>query len=143
MYVYRWDKTCELLESFRDHDGSPWDAIQVEYTDPVTGRTAYPTMTFFGHLLRPGEKTLAQKQNASQVVFPFQGSGHSTIGEERFDWEPFDAIAIPGGQWFTHENASKKDDAILFVASDEPTLRSLGFYRRQGKTQTGEIVFLE
>ena len=143
MYVYRWDKTCELLESFRDHEGSPWDAIQVEYTDPVTGRTAYPTMTFFGQLLRPGEKTLAQKQNASQVVFPFQGSGHSTIGEERFDWEPFDAIAIPGGQWFTHENASKKDDAILFVASDEPTLRSLGFYRRQGKTQTGEIVFLE
>ncbi|MEE9269135.1 MAG: cupin domain-containing protein [Candidatus Krumholzibacteria bacterium] len=143
MYVYRWGRTRELLESYRDHDGSPWDAIQVEYTNPVTGRTVYPTMTFFGQLLRPGERTLPQQQNASQVVFPFHGSGHSIIGGKRFDWEPFDAVAAPGGEWYEHVNGSNSEDAILFVVSDEPTLKTLGFYRRQGKTESGEIVVLD
>ena len=143
MYVYRWDRTRKLLESYRDHDGSPWDAIQVEYTNPVTGRSVYPTMTFFGQLLRPGERTLPQRQNASQVVFPFHGNGHSIIGGKRFDWEPFDAIAAPGGEWCEHVNNSDSEDVILFVASDEPTLKTLGFYRRQGKTESGEIVALD
>lgn len=143
MYVYRWARTRELLESFRDHDGSPWDAIQVEYTDPINGRTAYPTMTFFGELLRPSEKTLPQQQNASQVVIPFHGNGHSIIGGRRFDWVPYDAIAIPGGEWYEHHNGSDSEDAILFAASDEPVLKALGFYQRQGKTADGEIVALD
>ena len=41
MYVYRWERTLEMLNAFRDHDGSPWDAIQVEYSDPITGQAAW------------------------------------------------------------------------------------------------------
>ena len=143
MYVYRWNRTLELLNGFRDHEGSPWDAIMVEYIDPISGRTAYPTMTFFGQMLRRGEKTLPQVQNASQVMFPFHGKGYSIVGGKRFDWQPFDAIAIPGGEWYEHCNGSDADDAMLFVASDEPTLKALGFYKRQGKTESGEIVVLD
>jgi gentisate 1,2-dioxygenase len=142
MYVYRWERTRELLESFRDHDGSPHDGVLVEYIDPVTGKPPYPTMTFFGQMLRPGEKTLPQRQNASMVVFPFEGTGYSIIGGKRIDWEPFDAVAVPGGEWFEHVNTTANGDAILFVASDEPTLKSLGFYYRQGKTASGEVVDL-
>jgi gentisate 1,2-dioxygenase len=131
-----------LLEKFRDHDGSPWDAIQVEYTDPVSGGTPYPTMTFFGQLMRPGENTLPQQQNASQVFIPFHGSGYSIVGGQRLDWQQFDTIAVPGGEWYQHFNGSDSEDAILFVASDEPALKALGFYRRQGKTESGETVAL-
>ena len=143
MYVYRWNKTREMLENFREHEGSPWDAIQVEYTDPVNGRTAYPTMTFFGQMLRPGERTLPQQQNASQVVIPFHGNGHSIVGGKRFDWSPFDAIAIPGGEWYEHANSSDREEATMFSASDEPVLKALGFYKRHGKTQSGEIILLD
>ena len=142
MYVYRWEQTRELLEKFRDHDGDPHEAITVEYMDPITGRTAYPTMTFFGQLLRPGERTLPLRQNASLVCFPFQGAGHSIIGGKRFDWEPFDAIAVPGGEWLEHVNETD-GDAILFVTSDEPTLKALGFYQKHGKLASGEIVRLD
>lgn len=142
MYVYRWENTQELLHRFRDHDGDPHSGIVVEYIDPVTGRPPYPTMTFFGQLLRPGEKTLPVKQNASLVCIPFSGHGHSIIGDKRLDWEKFDSIAIPGGEWCTHVNGSNNDDAVLFVASDEPTLKSLGFYRKHGKTKSGDIVRL-
>lgn len=142
MYVYRWERTRELLEAFRDHDGSPHDGVLVEYIDPTTGRSPYPTMTFFGQMLRRGEHTLPQRSNASMVVIPFEGAGYSMIDGVRIDWEPFDAVAVPGGAWFEHVNTTPNGDAILFVTSDEPTLKTLGFYTRQGKTKSGEIVNL-
>jgi gentisate 1,2-dioxygenase len=140
MYVYRWEQTRTLLERFRDHDGSEYDGIAVEYIDPTTGRPPYKTMTFFGQMLRPGERTRPSKQNASLVCFPFEGRGHSVVGDKRLDWQAFDAVAVPGGEWCQHVNASEKDPAILFVASDEPTLKALGFYHRYGRTEGGEIV---
>ncbi len=143
MYVYRWERTLALLDSFRDHEGSPWDGIAVEYSDPVSGGPVYPTMTFFGQLLRPGERTLMQRQNASLVCFPFKGTGHSVVEGERFDWQPRDALAVPGGCWFAHANDSETEDAILFVASDEPTLKALGFYRRAGRTADDRTVTLD
>ena len=142
MYVYRWEQTRELLERFRDYDGDEFEGITVEYTDPLTGRPAYPTMTFMGRLLRPGERARPVLQNASQVVFPFEGSGHSIVGGERLDWNPFDAVAVPGGVWCEHVNGSETEDAILFSVSDEPTLKALGFFRKQGRTANGEIVRL-
>lgn len=142
MYVYRWERTRELLDRFRGHDGSPYDGILVEYIDPTTGRPPYPTMTFFGQLLRPGEETRPQRQNASLVCFPFQGRGRTAVGEAVLEWEPFDAIAVPGGEWFSHANASEEEDAILFVVSDEPTLAGLGFLRRHGREESGEVVRL-
>jgi len=142
MYVYRWDQTRALLDRLRGRAGSPHDGVLVEYIDPTTGKAPYPTMTFFGQMLRPGERTLPQRQNASMVMIPFEGSGHSMIGGKRIDWEPFDAVAVPGGEWFEHVNGSSSADAILFVTSDEPTLKTLGFYYRQGKTKNGEIVDL-
>ena len=93
-------------------------------------------------MLRPGERTLPLKQSASLVVAPFEGKGHSIVGEQRIDWEPFDTMAVPGGTWCEHVNGSDKDPAILFVASDEPTLKALAFYQRHGKTKSGDIVRL-
>ncbi len=142
MYVYRWERTRELLERFRDHEGSPYDAITVEYTDPTTGQPPYPTMAFFGQMLRPGERTRPQRQNASLVCFPFHGSGRSIIGGKTLEWDRFDAIAVPGGEWFEHVNGSDEEDAILFVVSDEPTLAKLGFLQRYGKEASGEVIRL-
>ena len=115
----------------------------LEYRDPVSGRPLYPTMTFFGQMLRPGEKTLPQSQNASLVYIAFEGAGSTIVDGTRLDWRPFDAFAVPGGTWFHHENSSANDDAILFAASDEPTLMALGFDRRLGKTDSGEIIRLD
>ena len=49
---------------------------------------------------------------------------------------------MPGGSWCEHVNESDKSPAILFVASDEPTLKALALYQKHGKTKTGEIVKL-
>lgn len=142
MYVYRFDQMREQLEKFRDWEGDPHEGLCIEYIDPMTGGPIFKTMTFFMQLLRPGERTLPLKQNASLIVSPFAGKGHSLIDGKKIDWAPFDTMAVPGGSWAEHVNGSDKDDAILFIASDEPTLKALALYQRHGKTKSGEIVRL-
>ena len=131
-----------LLEKFRDWDGDPYEALLVEYVDPTTGAPIFKTMTFFMQMLRPGERTRPLKQNASLLVAPFEGNGHSIIDGRRFDWAPFDTLAVPGGSWCEHVNGSDRDPAILFAASDEPVLKALALYQKHGKTEAGETVRL-
>jgi len=142
MYVYRWDMMRETLERFRDWDGDPYEALSVEYIDPTTGGPIFRTITFFVQMLRPGEHTRPLKQNASLLVAPFEGRGYSLIDGQRLDWAPFDTMAVPGGTWCEHVNASDSAPAVLFVASDEPTLKALALYQRHGRSETGEVVRL-
>jgi gentisate 1,2-dioxygenase len=142
MYVYRYSMMRELLEKFRNWDGDRHEALMVEYVNPITGQAIYKTITFFMQMLRPGERTLPLKQSASLVCAPFEGSGYSVVGDRRMEWEPFDTFVVPGGTWCEHVNTSDKEPAILFVASDEPTLKALGFYQKHGKNENGEITRL-
>lgn len=142
MYVYRWEMMQELLDKFREWDGDPYEALLVEYTDPLTGGPVFKTITFFAQMLRPGERTRPLKQNASLLCAPLRGSGHSIVGDTRLDWKQFDTFAVPGGHWCQHVNASDSEDAILFVASDEPTLKALALFQKHGKLESGEVVRL-
>ena len=94
MYVYRWEQMRELIERFKDWDGDPYEALSIEYVDPLTGGPVFKTMTFFAQMLRPGERTRPVRQTASLLVAPFEGKGHSIIDGKRFDWE---TVRQPGG----------------------------------------------
>ena len=143
MYVYRWEATRQALEDLREYDNSPHDGILIEYVDPTTGRAPYSTMTFFANMLRPAEQTLPSRQTASLIYTVLEGAGHTMIGDQRFDWEPFDTFCVPGGQWVHHVNETPGGDSIFFVSSDEPVLKALHFYSRHGKNEAGETVLLE
>ena len=142
MYVYRWEPMRAMLEAHRDRDGDPYEALMVEYVDPTRGGPVFRTMTFYAQMLRPGEKTQPLRQTASLLVSPLEGRGHSIVGESRFDWGPFDTLAVPGGEWCHHVNGSETEPAILFVASDRPALAALGHYRKWGRDAAGDTVRL-
>ncbi|WP_342239165.1 cupin domain-containing protein [Inquilinus sp. OTU3971] len=140
MYVYRWDAMREQLERFKDWDGDPYEALMIEYVDPLTGGPVFKTITFFAQMLRPGERTRPLRQTASLLVAPFQGSGHSIVDGKRFDWTEFDTLAVPGGSWCEHVNGSDTEPAILFVASDEPAQKAFGLFRKWGRDASGDVV---
>jgi gentisate 1,2-dioxygenase len=140
MYVYRWDAMREQLERFKDWDGDPYEALMIEYVDPLTGGPVFKTITFFAQMLRPGERTRPLRQTASLLAAPFQGSGHSIVDGKRFDWNEFDTLAVPGGSWCEHVNGSETEPAILFVASDEPAQKAFGLFRRWGRDASGDVV---
>ena len=74
---------------------------------------------------------------------PLTVRGHSIVGGKRLDWETFDAFAIPGGEWCEHINGSDSKDAVIFVTSDEPTLKKLGFYRKHLRNENGDVIRLD
>jgi gentisate 1,2-dioxygenase len=141
MYCYRWEPLREALERHKSWDGDPYAALAIEYVDPTTGGPVFRTMTFFAQMLRPGERTRPSQQTASLLVTPFEGGGlgHSIVGGKRFDWQQFDTLAVPGGEWFEHVNESRNAPVVLFVASDEPTLAALGLFKKWGRTPAGEV----
>jgi gentisate 1,2-dioxygenase len=63
------------------------------------------------------------------------------VSGERHDWKCFDTLCVPSGAWCEHRNDSA-EDVLLFVTSDEPAIRSLGFLQKLGRTSAGDIVEL-
>jgi gentisate 1,2-dioxygenase len=141
MFVYRFDAMRQLLEKHRDYAENPHEGLLIEYVDPLTGGPVYKTMAFFMQMLRPSEKTLPIKQSASLLVAPFEGRGHALVDGKRFELEPFDTIAIPGGHWTEYANDGS-DPLILFIASDEPALAAFGLLARYGRSASGDVVKL-
>jgi gentisate 1,2-dioxygenase len=139
MFVYRWDMMRELLNRHKDNDGDAHDGLMVEYIDPTNGQPVFKTITFFAQMLQPGQKTLPVKTTSSLLVSPFEGKGHAIVDGKKFDWNVFDTLAVPAGSWFEYVNTSSSEPLILFVASDEPTLKKLSLYKKWGKSASGEI----
>ncbi len=142
MYVYRWQVMREALASFMEWDGDTREAILIEYVDPTNGGPIFKTITFFAQMLRPGERTRPIKQSASLLVAPVEGQGHSIIDGNRYEWAPHDTMAVPGGSWYEHVNPSATEPAVLFIGSDEPTLKALALYQKHGRADSGEITRL-
>ena len=139
MFLYRWDMVRELLNKHRENPGDEHDGLMVEYIDPTTGQPVFKTMTFFAQMLHPGGKTLPVRTTSSLLVSPFEGQGYSIVNGQRMDWKEYDTLAIPGGSWFEHHNTSDKEPLVLFVASDEPTLKKLDLYKKWGKSASGQV----
>lgn len=143
MFVYRWDMVLELFSKHKNRESDPHDGLLIEYIDPTTGQPVYRTMTFFAQRIAPGQRTLPVRTTASLLVSPFEGEGCSIVDGKRYEWKQFDTLAVPGGSWFEHHNLSDKNPLYLFVASDEPTLKKLGFYKKWAKDAAGNSGLVE
>jgi len=141
MFVYRYEAMRELLEKHRDYEGNLHEGLLVEYVDPLTGGAIFKTMSFFMQMIRPGEKTSPVKQSSNLLVAPFEGRGHALIDGGRFELEPFDTLAVPGGTWAEYVNDGK-EPLIMFVASDEPALAAFGLLTRYGRSASGHVINL-
>jgi gentisate 1,2-dioxygenase len=132
LLAYPWGPTYEALcNAAKATDGSPYDGIIMEYSNPLTGGSVMPTMSAHMQLLRPGEATLAHRQVGSKIYTAAKGSGTSIVAGRRFDWTAGDIFCVPSWAWHEHANASASDDACLFSFNDFPVMRSLGFFREE------------
>ncbi|MGQ4598110.1 cupin domain-containing protein [Nocardia sp. R6R-6] len=138
LLAYPWATTYEaLLNAAKVTDGSPYDGIIMEYSNPLTGGSVMPTMSAHMQLLRAGEATLAHRQVGSKIYTVAKGSGTSVINGQRFEWTEGDIFCVPSWAWHEHANASRSDDACLFSFNDFPVMRALGFFREEAYTDNG------
>jgi len=141
-YRYPWNQTEELLQILKDYDGNPYSGIEVEYRDPIANQPVLASMSFTVQMLRRGERTLPKRESASSILFVLKGKGRSVIDDEVIEWGESDVIAVPNWMWLEHQNLSDRDEAVIYVVSDEPTMRKLNQFRQEGRAKGGGIVDL-
>ena len=141
MFHYQGGDIRRMLDGLADEEGSPHDGIIVEFTNPVTGGPAFPTLGYHAQLLRPGEATLDYRHTASTLYTVIAGNGFTEAGGIRMDWRENDIFIVPNHTWRRHVNQAA-DGAVLYSVTDAPLLRSIGQYGEQGKTRDGEVVEL-
>jgi gentisate 1,2-dioxygenase len=129
---YPWEETWAALQRLAPiADGSPYDGIIMEYTNPNTGGPVMPTIACHVQLLRPGETTKAHRHTASAIYHAVEGRGSSIVDGQRLEWETKDVFCVPGWAFHEHANASTSEAAVLFSYTDSPVLRSLNLLREQ------------
>jgi gentisate 1,2-dioxygenase len=141
MFVYRWKDTREALDAMSDLPGSPYDAITLEYTNPVSGGAAMSTMAYRSTLLRARERTLAQRRTSSSIFVVLEGTGKTKINGKTFEWKANDVFCAPAWSWFQHESTGGQ--AVLYSVTDEPALKKFGLMRKQARYDDESIFELE
>jgi gentisate 1,2-dioxygenase len=129
VFRYGWDESYAALKSHTEE--SEFDAVVLEYKNPVSGGPIMPTIGAQLQLLRPKEETRAHRHTGSAIYQVAKGRGWSVIDGKRFDWEEKDIFALPSWAAHSHANASSTEDAVLFSFNDFPAMRALALYREQ------------
>ncbi|MFF5932158.1 cupin domain-containing protein [Streptomyces sp. NPDC012508] len=138
LLAYPWEPTYEALRGLAEAtEGSPYDGVIAEYTNPVTGSSVMPTMGAHMQLLRPGQATAAHRHTGSVIYTVAKGRGASVIAGRRFEWREGDIFCVPSWAWHEHHNLDPSEDACLFSFNDFPVMRSLGFHREEAYPDNG------
>ena len=137
LLLYSWEQTWQALDGLRDHEGSAFDGIALEYTHPQTGGPVLPTMACCIQLLRPGEHTQAHRHTGSAVYHVAKGQGATIIEGQRFVWSKGDILALPPWALHEHLNSSGHEDAVLFSIQDKPVFEALGLFYEEALAENG------
>lgn len=118
--AFRWEDTRKRL------DGADVDATGMSERQVELGSPALPTIGLFMQRLAAGRPTRAMRTTANSLFAVAQGSGHTTIDGESFEWQYGDVFAVPAWRRYQHESLGS---SILLRVTDEPLMSALGFLR--------------
>jgi gentisate 1,2-dioxygenase len=128
---YRWLDTYESLQRLSGTPGNLYDGLALEFINPATGGSTFPTMSCWIQMLRAGEKTKRHRHASTSIFHAFRGSGTTIINGQPFHWEKGDTFIVPLWSWHELANDSNSEEAILFSMNDAPILRAFGLYREE------------
>lgn len=134
---YPWADMEARLRRMAEGDGSPYDGVALEYVNPITGGPTLPTLTCWASWIKPGQKLKSHRRTSSAIYHVVRGEGRAVIGGKEVTFGPRDSFCVPN--WAEHhiENASTRDELVLFSAHDIPLLRAIGLYREDPAGQVG------
>ena len=129
---FPWAETeAELLRQ-ASQGVDPCDGVMMEYFDPFTGESIFPTLSCNIRLLPPGFTGAEHRRTASSLCYVMEGSGTTSIeGYPDIDWKERDVFALPNWVWHAHRNRSTDDRALLFVVTEAALLRFMGIDRME------------
>lgn len=125
--IWKWDKVKpELFQMDNDSPEYAGRRVVLLYhpaSGPSQGTTA--TLTALPGLIVPGEEHRIHRHSSAAITYMRQGSGHSHIAGERYEWEAGDMIIAPA--WSTHGHMNDGDETVLGITiHDVPLLYNVG-----------------
>ncbi|MFK5980606.1 MAG: gentisate 1,2-dioxygenase [Rhizobiaceae bacterium] len=128
IFNYPYERSRQALETMKNQqEWDPCHGLKMRYVNPVDGGYAMPTIAPFLQLIPKGLKTAAYRSTDATVYVAVEGSGHTTIDGEVFEWGPKDIFVVPSWKWVSHE---PDGEAVLFSFSDRVAQEKLGLWRQ-------------
>ncbi len=133
IFNYPYERTRETLRRMAAYEEwDPCHGLKLQYTNPVDGGYAMPTIATFMQLLPEGTTTTPYRSTDGMVYSPVEGSGRTVVrtpdGDVALDWESKDVFIVPS--WMPHHHECT-GEAVLFSFSDRAAQRKLGIWREQ------------
>jgi gentisate 1,2-dioxygenase len=129
LFWYPYERTREALETLRrSEDPHPCWGHKLQYTNPVTGDWAIPTIGTFMQLLPADFRGKSYRSTDSTVYVVVEGEGRCVIGEQVLAFGPKDVFVCPSWMPYRLETST---DTVLFSYSDRPVQEALDLWREQ------------
>lgn len=127
LFWYPYARTREALETLvRQAEPHPCWGHKLQYTNPVTGGWAMPTIGSFMQWLPAGFQGQPYRCTDSTVYAVVEGSGRCLIGGQVLAFGPKDVFVCPS--WMPYR-LEADGDAVLFSYSDRPVQQALDLWR--------------
>ena len=110
----------------RGHEPHASWGHKLQYTNPVTGSWAMPTIGTFMQLLPKGFRGKEYRSTDLTVYAAVEGSGRCRIGGETLAFGPRDVFVCPS--WLPYR-LEADEEAVLFSFSDRPVQQALDLWR--------------
>ncbi|QFZ87703.1 gentisate 1,2-dioxygenase [Variovorax paradoxus] len=129
LFWYPYARTREALEVLRNsEDPHPSWGHKLQYTNPVTGDWAIPTIGTCMQLLPGGFVGASYGSTDSTVYAVVEGTGRCVIDGRELAFGPKDVFVCPSWMRYRLEADS---DTVLFSFSDRPVQEALDLWRER------------
>ena len=132
LIYYPYSKARALLADLAAQGaGEPHEGIVIEYVNPVTCGSTFPSMGTSIRLIK--EKSTVEAMHRTENIMFITMEGSVTFhlpDDKKFTTEPHDVTAMPS--WVPYSITNNGDTpAVLVSQTDRPVFKALGFYREQ------------
>ena len=129
IFNYPYHRSREALALLaKDQSPDPCHGWKMQFTNPLTGGHAMPTIAAFIQLLPKGLRTQPYRCTDGTVFSVVEGKGSVRVSGEKFDFEPRDTFVVPS--WMPLE-IEAADETVLFSFSDRPGQEAMGLWRER------------
>jgi gentisate 1,2-dioxygenase len=135
IFNYPYERSREALAILaRDEDPDACHGWKMQFTNPLTGGHAMPTIAAFIQLLPKAWRSKPYRCTDGTIYSVVEGEGAVTVSGQKFEFEPRDTFVVPSWMPMELETGS---ETVLFSFSDRPGQETMGLWRDKREEKRG------